>query len=424
MIGRIFQPACVFVLSLSLLLVACAEDEPGPQFATGPRPTQTPTPVVISTQSSPVATPQAALATPASVADLLNVRGTVPRVFLAVDNGIWSISSQGEARRLFEAGGSATVLAIAPSPGADQVAVLVENKVRSLPRYEVLIIDEDGRVSARMKNQIVSPATPSPVDGELASVDWSPQGDRVLVAFRSGEILVFSLKDTEQPILLDARDDAAQIIEPAWSPTGESIAFIAVDNARVRSLRAISLADENAEVIVPAANGRMPIDFAWMPDGVSLLFTEGGQPGTPNSGIDLWRVSADGANRRLIVSAGTVAPVARVTEPRPSPDGRSVAYAVLVPGQAGPQVDSVWVRDLTSNIGFRIEIPPLEAINDLFWTDSGLLVAAEVQSSAGRATVSELLKVDNDATTKVLWAAPVTVSTPVAGTPAASPVTR
>jgi dipeptidyl aminopeptidase/acylaminoacyl peptidase len=348
----------------------------------------------------------------------------VPRVFLAADNAIWLISSQGEARRVFDPGASASLLAIAPSPGADQVAALVENNVRDLPRYEVLIIGDDGRVVSRLENQVVSPATPSPVDGELASIDWSPQGDRVLVAFRSGEILVSSLKDTEQPIVLDALGDASQIIEPAWSPTGESIAFIAVGDGRVRSLRAITLDDEKIEVIIPAANGRMPIDFVWMPDGVSLLFTEGGQPGSPNSGIDLWRVNAEGAERRLVASAGTVAPIARVTEPRPSPDGKSVAYAVLVPGEAGPEADSIWVRDLTSNIGFRIEIPSLVAVSDLFWTDNGLLVAAEAPSSASRATVPELLRVNDNATTVVLWAAPVAVSTPVAGTPIASPVSR
>jgi tricorn protease-like protein len=300
----------------------------------------------------------------------------------------------------------------------------VENTARDRPRYEVLIIGDDGGVVSRIENQVVSPATPSPVDGELASIDWSPQGDRVLVAFRSGEILVSSLKDTEQPIVLDARSDASQIIEPAWSPTGESTAFIAVAEDRVRSLRAISLDDDKAEIIVPAANDRMPIDFAWMPDGVSLLFTEGGQPGSPNSGIDLWRVNADGVDRRLVASAGTVAPVARVTEPRPSPDGKSVAYAVLVPGESGPEVDSIWVRDLTSNTGFRIEIPPLQAVNDLFWTDNGLLAAVEAPSSAGRAPATELLQVKDNATTVVLWAAPVAVSTPVAGTPIASPVAR
>jgi hypothetical protein len=422
MTGRVFQPAQLLVLSLSLLLVACAEDVAGPQFATGPRPTQTATPVVISTREPPMATPHAALATPASIADLLNARGTVPRVFLPVDNAIWSISSHGEARRLFDAGASATLLAIAPSPGADQVAALVANNSRNLPRYEVLIIDVNGQISSRLENQIASPATPSPIDGELASIDWSPQGDQILLAFRSGEVVVSSLKDPEQRILLDVRGDAAQIIEPAWSPTGESIAYIAVDTDRVRSLWAVALADQKAEVIVPAANGHMPIDFAWMPDGVSLLFTEGGQPGGPNSGIDLWRVNAEGGDRRLIASAGTVAPVARVTEPRPSPDGRSVAYAVLVPGQSGPEVDSIWVRDLISNVGFRIEIPQLKAVNDFFWTDNGLLVAAEAPRGVGQSTALELLHVDDNATTTVLWASPVSVSTPVAATPVATPV--
>jgi hypothetical protein len=67
----------------------------------------------------------------------------------------------------------------------------------------------------------------------------------------------------------------------------------------------------------------------------------------------LWRVEVDGENRQLVASAGTVAPVARVVKAKPSPDGRSVAYAVLVPGPGGAKVDSVWVRDLGSKLGFR-----------------------------------------------------------------------
>ena len=87
--------------------------------------------------------------------------------------------------------------------------------------------------------------------------------------------------------------------------------------------------------VVTPLEGRLVVDFAWLPDGVSLLFTEGGVPGSAITGIDLWRVDANGENRALVASAGTVAPVARIANLSPSPDGRSVAYSVLVPGSAG-----------------------------------------------------------------------------------------
>ena len=71
-------------------------------------------------------------------------------------------------------------------------------------------------------------------------------------------------------------------------------------------------APERSRPLVTPLTERLVVDFAWLPDGVSLLFTEGGVPGSAITGIDLWRVDANGENRALVASAGTVAPVARI----------------------------------------------------------------------------------------------------------------
>ncbi len=161
------------------------------------------------------------------------------------------------------------------------------------------------------------------------------------------------------------------------------------------------------------AQGRLVVDFAWLPDGVSLLFTEGGVPGSAITGIDLWRVDANGENRALVASAGTVAPVARIANLSPSPDGRSVAYAVLVPGSAGPAVDSVWVRSLASGVGFRIPLPSVASVEDIWWTDEGLVVSVVTRGTAqGRPPTQALLQVKRDGSMAALWAAPAAVDTP------------
>ena len=174
--------------------------------------------------------------------------------------------------------------------------------------------------------------------------------------------------------------------------------------------------------VVTPLTGRLVVDFAWLPNGVSLLFTEGGAPGSANTGIDLWRVDASGKNRALVVSAGTVAPVARITNLSPSPDGRSVAYAVLVPGSGGPAVDSVWVRSLESGIGFRIALPSVASVQDIWWTEEGLVVSVVTKPTAqGRPPTQALLQAKRDGSISALWVAPSAVTAPAAATPGARP---
>jgi hypothetical protein len=157
---------------------------------------------------------------------------------------------------------------------------------------------------------------------------------------------------------------------------------------------------------------------------VSLLFTEGGAPGSATTGIDLWRVEASGENRALVASAGTVAPVARIANISPSPDGRSVAYAVLVPGPGGPAVDSVWVRSLASGIGFRIALPSVATVEDIWWTEEGLVVSVVTRRTAqGRPPTQALLQANRDGSISALWAAPAAAVAPTGSTPVAPTAT-
>jgi hypothetical protein len=120
-----------------------------------------------------------------------------------------------------------------------------------------------------------------------------------------------------------------------------------------------------------------------------------------------------------------VAPVARIANILPSPDGRSVAYSVLVPGAGRPQVDSVWVRDLASKLGFKIALPTVAAVDDIWWTDEGLVFAVRTAGTrGGRPPSQALLLADRNGSVRALWAAPIAVATPVAATPVATPSRR
>ena len=83
------------------LLVACAEEDAGPQFATDPgrhELQQRPRRAIPGVAAYP-----AAIATPASFTDLLAVRGAASALFVVSANDVWSVSGDGEAARLFAA---------------------------------------------------------------------------------------------------------------------------------------------------------------------------------------------------------------------------------------------------------------------------------------------------------------------------------
>src|SRR5215207_8178101 len=128
---RGIRTARLTALLAGCLLVGCAEERAGPQFASDPRPTRArtvdtgqATPALLPTTTVPASSP-VVVATPASLTDLLAVRGAVSRVFIAYGDVVWSITSDGDAARLFEVPEGSSIRAIDPSPGAERVAILL-----------------------------------------------------------------------------------------------------------------------------------------------------------------------------------------------------------------------------------------------------------------------------------------------------------
>lgn len=417
----LLRVACVLVISA--LLAGCAEEEAGPRFANEPAPTRlaTAAPAVaspISVRATPVA------ATPVSVADVLATRGAPSRLFVVANDAIWAVSGSGDATRVYESPPGERVIAIDAAPGAERVAALLATASPDGDRTDVVVIDRSGEIVARLDQLGAILATPTSDERAptASAIDWSPQADRALVSFQNGAILAFPIGSDGVATLLPPSGGAGSLVDPTWSPTGESVAFVATsEDGRARTLQVLDARDGTVADVVTPPEGRFVVDYAWMPNGVSLLFTEGGELGGAVTGIDLWRVDADGNNRELVVSAGTVAPVARITNVEPSPDGRSVAYSVLVPGESDPRVDSVWVRDLRSRLGFRIQVPAVASVDGIAWTDSGLAIEVATGARAGRPPTRAVLQISRDGAVAALWAAPIADGTPAAATPAASP---
>ncbi len=419
------RPAYLLALAAVVALVACAEDMAGPQFANDELPTR------LATATTPPSTPDAApttaaIATPASISDLLRPRGAPDRIFFAAEDAVWTISSAGEIAQILDAAPGRKVLGVAAAPGAEKVSVLLAERQGNSESVEVRVLDETGEEVSRFSGIPAGAGTPVP--GQFLTgdtIDWSPQGDRLLVSFPSGIVVLDTGagEATPSPDVISGFSDG-EVLQPIWSPTGVAIAFVSgEDGSLQRSLNVLDVrSGEVANIVVPPQGGFV-VDFAWMPDGVTLLYTQGGQPGGVVSGIDLWRVNVDGSGRALVASAGTVAPVARISTVRPAPDGGSIAYVVLVPGPDRPHVDSLWLRDVASGLGFRIDLTDLREVDDLWWTDDGLFMLATAEPRSGQQPDLMVFHVTVDGAVEPIWTAPrpagTPVASPLAGTPAA-----
>lgn len=420
----VLRPAYLLALVAVVALSACAEETAGPQFANDELPTRPATATPLP--STPVAAPPtAAIATPASVSDLLRPRGAPGRIYFVADNTVWTVSSAGEPERTIDPAFGQKVLGIAAAPGADKVAVLLAERGDNGQSVEVRVLDDAGGEVSRFAGIPAGSGTPVPgqfLTGE--AIDWSPQGDRLLVSLPGGIVVLATDPGAATPgpsVISGFSDD--QVLQPAWSPTGVAIAFVSGEEGSLeRSLNVLDVrSGEVAEVVVPPQGGFV-VDFAWMPDGVTLLYTQGGQPGGVVSGIDLWRVNVDGSGRALVASAGTVAPVARVSTVRPAPDGRSIAYVVLVPGADRPRVDSLWLRDVTSGLGFRVNLSGIQDVEDLWWTDDGLYLLATAEPQTEQKPGLTMYHVAVDGSVKPIWFAPRPAGTPVASPIAGTPI--
>lgn len=315
-------------------------------------------------------------ATPIDPTALLRARGGPSRLYFRLNSDVWTIgAADDDPRRVFAPDRGLAIVDHAASPNGDRVAVLMIN-VDDRSASAVAIVDANGKETGRVEGLGEALG-----EGSFAAraIDWSPQADRLLVAFEPGGIVALNSDGSGEPTPLVGPEAAAAVGDAAWSPTGESIAFVApADSDEVASLWLARTAPEPGAptlLLDPGDSGRSVGVLAWSPDGREVLFTLPAAPGSPNSGGDLWTIGVDGAGRRVVAGAGAVGfPGALVGEMAPSPDGDAVAYTVVVPDQEGLRFNSLWVKERAEpGRSLELAVPDEQAVDALWWTDAGLV---------------------------------------------------
>ncbi len=166
--------------------------------------------------------------------------------------------------------------------------------------------------------------------GQYMDPRIAPDGKRIAVAYGapSEDIWVF---DTARNIKTRLTFDAPTKFQPAWSPDGQTIAYVAQGGAGAAGDATLYMMGANGggkPRVMVQEKGVTPVCPSWTPDGKYLLYIAQFRP-TNNS---IYAVPADGQGKPTQVISPTN-PQANITRFRISPDGKWIAY---VSNESGP----------------------------------------------------------------------------------------
>lgn len=412
---------------LSLLLGACADDKSQRQFANDPQATEDLVGQVPEPAPTRLVPPTALAATPISAPQLLGITGGVETMFVRQGHEVLAVSlADGVAKTVYREK-KGTVVALAPSPAADSIAILVrDEKTREVTLHLVAVTGDEKTVATigSAENREVA------AHGSDAVV-WSPSGDRMLVSRKEGGVYEARADGTVKAILSPEQAPSPRAL--AWSPTGNAIAYVdagrdgAATGLYVASIEALPL--DPVTIIRPIeGRSRQIQEIAWVGGSVGIVYSERAADSDLSIGGDLFAVPTSGGAPRLLATAGGVAQVGAVGSFSVAPNLEAVAYSVLVPGKKEPLAGKLVVRQIDGTTSVPLPVPANGSVVGLAWSARGLVwaVAADGGLDINRVGAGgEAIAIATIGAAATPIASPVPAATPVnsgSPVPVSSPV--
>ena len=378
--GRTIGIAIVAALSL----VGCADDGGNRRFANDPRPTPALSEPTIVVTRPPESIPPTAAPTKA-VEELLRPRGEPTRFYFSAGNELWLVDLENSrTERIWQAATKNELIAFSPSPSAAQVAVLAQD--RTTPeRADVYVLNASGKPVEVFTNIAPSNDPDLPENAVATWIDWSPQGDQLLIGFEPGGVKAIPIEKHASYAVANAA--MAMPRDAAWSPTGEQVAMI-TEGKNGPTLKVVTVpkcCKRGTPIAAPVRVEDLGLaeSFAWMPDGRRLLVTRFPDSAGPDARLELWEVGIGTERRRLVLSAGSTVPAGSIDQFSLAADGRALAYTVTTDVGGQPQFDSLWVTDFAGAPPFRVPLPAGAVVTNLWWTSRGLVAQVVMLPESG-----------------------------------------
>lgn len=253
-------------------------------------------------------------------------------------------------------------------------------------------------------------ATPTYMRDELTlQVTWIPQGNAVVVS-GPGVLQRVSMSGTIMPI--SRTGVTGIVVKGLWSPMDSQIAILTqmMDGHQGVFMLNSGRADANELEMLHLEPHQSLANLQWLPNGLGLVFVAGNN----NDGVlmngQLYVYKFGEPVPTLIATSGQGGPAGTISHAAVSPDGHTVAYAIMVRDQDTWHLHSLWLRPVKGGSSVSVPLKSDAPITGLFWTAEGLVWQQENGS---------LSVVDGDLIPRTLGDEPV--ATPVSS-PQSTPV--
>jgi Tol biopolymer transport system component len=196
----------------------------------------------------------------------------------SADDAVWIASADGTQRRQVFTSADA-LQRPAPSPDGSRIAFVRYDA--ELTSSRIWVVNADG-TDARA-------VTTASHDGSFiyTAPAWSPDGNRLAFAMGApGSLRIATMPAAGGTVTVFAAPAAGSDTEPAFSPSGSSLAFVNAVSPSQGTIQVVQLAS-GARRTVSTDNGRQP---AWSPDGLALVYSAR----TGEGSTDLYFVDAVG----------------------------------------------------------------------------------------------------------------------------------